>query len=106
VTKLQDEFTISLPVNNGSFVCLDAIATVGWDVTTAEPERIVTKIGTGITRNPSQIEVLLSGSGDQTVVQLNGSILGFGPLQKGHLSAEMKRLREAIEVCSLDGGAR
>jgi hypothetical protein len=105
VTKLNDEFTIGLPVNKGSFVCLDAIATVGWDVKTAEPRRIVTKIGVGVTRNPSKIEVLLSDRGDQTVVRLNGRIVGIGPLQRGHLNAQIGRLREAIEVCARDQGA-
>jgi hypothetical protein len=105
VTKLNDEFAIALPMNKGSFACLDAIASVGWNVRTAEPDRIVTKIGVGVTRNPSKIEVLLSASGDQTIVRLNGSILGIGPVQKGHLNAEMRRLREAIELCALGKGA-
>jgi hypothetical protein len=100
VTKLHDEFTIALPVKKGSFACLDAIATVGWNVSAAGPDRIVTKIGVGVTRNPSKIEVLLSESGDQTMVRLNGSIIGIGALQKGHLNAEMQRLREAIELCA------
>jgi hypothetical protein len=102
VTKLDDEFTIALPANKGSFACLEAIATVGWNVKTAEPDRIIAKIGVGVTRNPSKIEVLLFDSGDQTVVRLNGRIVGIGPLQKGHLDAQMQRLREAIEVCARD----
>src|SRR5689334_22143611 len=82
VTKLHDEFTIALPVKRGSFACLDAIATVGWDARAAGPDRIVAKIGVGVTRNPSKIEVLLSESGDQTMVRLNGSIIGIGPPAK------------------------
>jgi hypothetical protein len=105
VTRLNDEFTIRLPVNKGSFVCLEAIATVGWNVKTAEPDRIVTRIGVGVSRNPSKIEVLLSDSGDQTVVRLSGRIVGIGPLQKGHLNAQLGLLREAIEVCARDQGA-
>ena len=105
MTKLHDEFTIEVPVQKGSFACLEAIATVGWNVTTAEPDRIVTKVGVGVTRNPSKIEVVMSESGDQTVVRLNGSIWGVGPLQKGHLTSEMKRLRDAIELCAQGGEA-
>jgi hypothetical protein len=100
VTKLRDEFTIALPVNKGSFACLEAIATVGWNARAVQSDRIVAKIGVGVTRNPSRIEVLLSESGDQTVVRLQGSIIGIGALQKGHLNAEMQRLREAIELCA------
>ncbi len=106
MTKLHDEFTIALPVNKGSFACLDAIATVGWSVSAAEPDRIVTKVGFGVTRNPSKIEVLLTESGDQTVVRLTGRIIGVGPLQKSHLNAEMERLREAIELCAQGEGTR
>jgi hypothetical protein len=93
-------------VNKGSFACLEAIATVGWNVKTALSDRIVARIGVGLTRNPSTIEVVLSESGDRTVVRLNGRILGIGPLQKGHLTAEMRRLREAIELCAQGEGAR
>jgi hypothetical protein len=100
VTKLHDDFTIGVPVNRASFACLEAIATVGWNVRSVEPDRIVTKIGVSVTRNPSKIEVLLSASGDRTMVRLKGSIIGIGPLQKGHLVAEMQRLREAIELCA------
>jgi hypothetical protein len=105
VSKLRDEFTIALPVNKGSFACLDAIATLGWNLKAVEPDRIITKIGVGVTRNPSKIEVLLSETGDQTAVRLNGSIVGIGPVQKGHLKAEMLRLREVIERCAQDAGA-
>jgi hypothetical protein len=106
VAKLHDEFTIALPVGKGSFACLDAIATLGWSVKTAVSDRIVAKIGVGVTRNPSTIEVVLSESGGRTVVRLNGRIVGIGPLQKGHLNAEMHRLRGAIELCAQAEGAR
>jgi hypothetical protein len=97
VTKLYDEFSLALPVEEACCACRRAVATIGWNVKETGPDRIVPKIGVGVTRNPSKIEVLLSESGDQTVIRLNGSILGIGPLQRGHLMAEMSRLRDEIE---------
>lgn len=106
MTKLHDEFTVGLRVPETSSACRRAIATIGWHVKEIGPDRIVPKIGVGLTRNPSKIEVLLRESGDQTVVRLNGSILGIGPLQRGHLNAEMNRLRDEIEFAARDEGAR
>ncbi len=106
MTKLHDEFTVALPVQDASSACHRAIAAIGWDVKEKGPDRIVPKIGVGLTRNPSKIEVLLSEAGDLTVVRLNGSILGIGPLQRGHLLAEMNRLREEIEAAAGDKPGR
>lgn len=100
MTKLHDEFTLALPLDEVSSVCRRAIATIGWDVKEVGPDRLVPRIGVGLTRNPSKIEVLLHDAGGQTIVRLNGSILGMGPLQKGHLNAEMSRLRGEIEVAA------
>jgi hypothetical protein len=100
VSKLHDEFRVALSVEQASSACRRAIAAIGWNAKEAGLDRIVPKIGVGVTRNPSKIEVLLHESGDQTVVRLNGSILGIGPLQKAHLKAEMNRLREQIEVAA------
>lgn len=106
MTKLYDEFTVGVGVEQASSACHRAIATIGWPVKEAGPDRIVPKIGVGLTRNPSKIEVLLTGAGDQTVVRLNGSILGIGPLQRGHLNAEMNRLRDEIEGAAREEGIR
>jgi hypothetical protein len=106
MTKLYDEFKVELGVEQTSSACRRAIATIGWPVKESGPDRIVPKIGVGLTRNPSKIEVLLRRSGDETVVRLNGSILGIGPLQRGHLNAEMNRLRDEIEGAALEEGAR
>jgi Short C-terminal domain len=66
-----------------------------------DDNRIVPKIGVGISRNPSSIEVLLAEV-DQatTAVTINGSIMGVGPIQKNHLKSEVNRLRNAIEVAA------
>lgn len=102
MTKLHDEFALALPVEQASSVCRRAIATIGWNVKEARPDRIVPTIGVSLTRNPSKIEVLLHDVGSRTIIRLNGSILGIGPLQKGHLNAEMNRLRDEIVLAARD----
>lgn len=106
MTKLTDEFSLDLPEEQASLACRSAIATVGWNIKSVEPHRIVPKVGVGITRNPSKIEVLLAQvDGSRTTVTLNGSIVGIGPLQSGHLKGEMNRLRNAIEVAAAQSPA-
>ena len=102
MTKLHDEFTVAVPIEEASSVCRRAISTIGWSIKEARPDRIVPTIGVGLTRNPSKIEVLLHDAGNRTIIRLNGSIVGIGPLQKGHLSAEMNLLRDEIEVAARD----
>jgi hypothetical protein len=102
VTKLHDEFTLALTVHEASSACRRAIAAIGWNVKELGPDRMVPKIAVGLTRNPSKIEVTLSEVEHQTVVRLNGSILGIGPLQRGHLNTEMTRLRGEIEAAARD----
>jgi hypothetical protein len=64
-----------------------------------DASRIVPKIGVGFSRWPSKIEVLLTSAGEaETTITLNGSIGGVGPLQKRHLTGELNKLRNAIEV--------
>lgn len=105
MTKLTDEFLVDLPLDEASWACRGAIANVGWNIKSVEPHRIVTKIGFGIARNPSKIEVLLGQAGESgTTVTLNGSIFGLGPIQKSQLSGQMNRLRNAIEVEARSGG--
>ena len=101
MSKLSEELRLDLPLESASLVCRNAVAGIGWNLKSVEPHRIVAKVGVGISRNPSNIEVLLTPVADgKTVVVLSGSIMGVGPLQKRHLTGEMNRLRNAIEVAA------
>lgn len=101
MSKLSDEFKLDLPLEKASWACREAIESVGWNIEALEPHRIVPKVGVGISRNPSKIEVELDdGDGEGTTILLNGKIMGLGPLQKRHLTGEMNRLRNAIEVAA------
>jgi hypothetical protein len=102
MSRCSDEFQIDLASDAAWRACKAAIAQIGWGIASADESRIVPKIGVGITRTPSKIEVLRGDAeGDATIIRLNGSIMGIGPVQKRHLVAEMNRLRNAIEVAAL-----
>jgi hypothetical protein len=101
MSKLSDELFLQLPLEHASQACRSAIANIGWNIKSMDDRRIVPKVGVGISRNPSNIEVLLTSHDDSgTIVTLNGSIMGIGPVQKSHLRGEMNRLRNAIEVAA------
>jgi hypothetical protein len=99
VSKINEQFAVALPLRETEFAVKEAVANCGWGVKEQSAGRIVPRIGVGITRNPSKIEVLVTRDSDaSTTVALNGKITGMGPIQKGHLSAEVGKLRNAIDV--------
>src|SRR5579862_8829906 len=99
MSRLTDELRLSLSIERASEVCRSAIASIGWNIKAMDQHRIVPKIGVGLARNPSNIEVLLTrGNDSQTLVTLNGSSMGGGPFQKDQRRGGMNRLRNAIEV--------
>lgn len=97
MSKITDELSLDLSAAEAELACKQAVAALGWGIQSAEPGRIVPRIGVGISRNPSKIEVLIE-SDVQTTICLNGRIVGIGPLQKRHVTAEVNKLRNAIEV--------
>lgn len=106
MSKVSDEFPVAMSSQETEFAVKEAVANCGWGVKAQEPGRIVPRIGVGLTRNPSQIEVLISADGDKrSLVRLNGKIAGVGPLQKRHLTAEVGKLRNAIDVAIYQAGA-
>jgi hypothetical protein len=101
MSKATDELEVDLPPDAAWLACKRAIAQIGWGIEFADGQRIVPRIGVGLTRNPSKIEVLRDeAEGEVTRIRLNGSIMGIGPIQKRHLVAEMNQLRNAIEVAA------
>jgi hypothetical protein len=98
MSQYSEQFSVPLPEQEAEFAVKDAVVNCGWGVKSQERGRLVPRIGIGITRMPSNIEVLMSGDGDSTIVTLNGKIAGLGPLQKRHITAEVGKLRNAIDV--------
>lgn len=100
MSKQNENFEIALDAEQGEWAVREAVASVGWGIKDVGPGRLVPRIGVGISRNPSSIEVTWRSEGDKTMVELRGKITGMGPIQKRHLGAEMNRLRNAIEVAA------
>jgi hypothetical protein len=101
MSKLTDEFSVELDGERAWSTCKQAVADIGWGIDAFDDTTIVPRIGVGVTRTPSKIEIRRADSDDSaTSIQLRGSIMGFGPIQKKHLQAEMNRLRNAIEVAA------
>lgn len=97
MSRSTESFQLDLSSEDAELACKQAIASIGWGINSAEPSRIEPRIGVGISRNPSKIEVLIEGDSPATIT-LNGRIFGIGPFQKRHLVAEVNKLRNAIEV--------
>jgi hypothetical protein len=101
MSKITDEFQVALAPDAAWLACKQAIANIGWGIASADDSQIVPKMGVGITRNPSKIAVERGDAPDgSTAIRLRGSIVGFGPVQKRHLSGDVNRLRNAIEVAA------
>ena len=99
MSKFRDELHIPLPSDKAGAVVRQAVADCGWGIKEQGPGRVVARVGFGATRNPSSIEVLTrDDQGAGSLVVLNGRILGVGPIQKGHLKAEVGKLANAIKV--------
>jgi hypothetical protein len=97
MSRYSEEFTVPLSKEEAELAVKEAISNCGWGVKSREPGRIVPRIGIGITRMPSSIEAVVSG-GDSATIVLNGKISGIGPLQKRHITAEVGKLRNAVDV--------
>ena len=99
MSQYEDQFQVLLPLREAEFAVKEAVANCGWGVKEQVPGRIVPRIGVGLTRNPSKIEIGMSENGDaETTITLHGKITGMGPLQKRHITAEVGKLRNAIDV--------
>ncbi|MDP3114514.1 MAG: SHOCT domain-containing protein [Candidatus Cloacimonadaceae bacterium] len=102
MSKHQVEFVIPLSLEDSSAACREAIAATGWRVMEQTETRFVCKEispqSTSLT-NPSKVEILLMRkSSNETNVVLNGSILGFGPFQSGHLKGQVGNIQNKIEL--------
>lgn len=101
-TKLTDTLQLDVPVPDALAICRRAVSELGWRVLDQGPTRIRCKevaVSAMSFNWPAEVEIVLSSSGQsQTIVLLNGSVFGLGPIQKGHLQGQMGNLRNRIEL--------
>jgi hypothetical protein len=97
----QEKFTVALGIDEIMMVCKEAVASVGWRVAEATDTRLrckeVSTQSTSFTW-PAEVLIELTANETNTVITMNGSISGFGPIQSGHLKGQVGNLRNRIEV--------
>ena len=102
MSKHQVEAVIPRPIEDVVSACQDAVAQLGWRILEQSESHLVCKEElkqvTSFTC-PAKIEVTWRDDGGKTHITLNGSIMGFGPLQSGHLKGEMGNLQNRIQLC-------
>ena len=102
MSKHQVEAVLPHSVDDVAMACQEAVAQLGW--------RILDQSDSGLTCKevlpqitsmtwPAKIEVEWRQEGSKTRLTLNGSVMGFGPLQSGHLKGEMGNLQNRIQLC-------
>ena len=102
MTKLSDQFRLDIPLEDASWACREAIASMDWDLESIEPHRLVLRRRMTFARDPSKIEVLISEAGpDAATVSLNGhDPWGLGPWDRRNLRGQINSLRNAVEVAA------
>ena len=101
-TKVEDRIDTNISAENAISICRKAIAEIGWRVLNQSENRIRCKevAVSGVSFNwPAEVEIIISSSSPSSAtIFLNGSIFGFGPIQKGHLQGQIGNLRNRIEI--------
>ena len=103
MTQLSDRFRLDIPLEDASWACREAVASMDWNLESIEPHRLVLKKGMRLaTESLSRIEVLLSEAGpDATTVTLNRKLPGgFGRWYARTLRSLMNTLQNAVEVAA------
>lgn len=101
-TKIEDRIEVSIPEENTISICRKVVADIGWRILGQSKNRIQCKevAVSGISFNwPAEVEIIISSnSPSSSTILLNGSIFGFGPVQKGHLKGQIGNLKNRIEI--------
>jgi hypothetical protein len=97
MSKLSEQMQLGVPEDRARQICADAVAQLGWR-NEQEAGALVAKPGMGMTKWPSKLTVTVSTAGDAvSSVNIDGSILGVGPVQKKHLRKDIADFRSAVE---------
>src|SRR5262245_56942041 len=97
----SEEFPLALPLSDSVSVCRATLRGAGWQITSDSDTRLVADESTNPLLSiswPARIEITVgAGPSRGTRVVMNGSIIGFGPIQSGYLRNAMLTLRAAVE---------
>ena len=96
MSKLSEQITVAAPADQAKQACRDAISGLGWK-SEDEGDAIVAKPGMSATAWPSKLTITVADAGGSSSVNVDGSIMGFGPVQKKHLQKRMEEFRSAVQ---------
>ena len=91
MSKLSEQISVTGSADEAKQAARDAIGSLGWK-SEDEGDAIVAKPGMSATAWPSKLTITASDGS----VNVDGSIMGFGPVQKKHLKNRMAEFRSAV----------
>ena len=103
MSKASDDFFIQLTIDKVRLACKNAVAQLGWRIMEDSPNKIVCKeVTSQMTSftNPAEVAIILNDQIEKTKITLNGSVIGFGPIQSNHIQGQIGRIKNLIETCS------
>jgi len=98
MSKDRDEFVLPFSLSVASVICQQALAESELEVKNRSEGLIICEehVSFGFT-NPARLEVILKvESSDSTRVIINGSNLGIGPIQSGHVRGKVEEIKNVI----------
>ena len=100
MSRYADEFVVGVPLQEAVELCREAVSGLGWEVLEQTGPRIVCHESLPEVRLWSaKVEIELSAHGqDTTLIHIEGSFFGFGPVPSRHVKGQVGRLRNEIEV--------
>jgi hypothetical protein len=105
MSRHEESFQIPWSPEQAKQLCAQAITSLGWPITSDLGHGLVSTetFQLGFTW-PATMQVLLNyGDGGMSLVTVNASNFGFGPIQSSHVKGKVRQLRERIEEMGHQG---
>lgn len=105
MSRHEESFQIPWSPEQAKQLCAQAITSLGWAITSDLGHGLVSteSFQLGFTW-PATMQVLLNyGDGGMSLVTVNASNFGFGPIQSSHVKGKVRQLRERIEEMGHQG---
>lgn len=101
MSKYNDNLKLNSSLEDAKRICKHAILQLGWNVLEESSNSISCKEETPNLTSftfAAKIKLLLIAHQNSVTIEIQGSILGFGPIQAGHLKGQIGKLKNAVEV--------
>ena len=97
MSKLRAEFQVAGTAPDTISACRAVAANEGWTIKSEEPNRLLLRQGYKLTAWPLTMDVRVASTAESgTLVGVDGSIWGMGPIQKSHLRKAMAKLQNEV----------